>query len=213
MTAFGNFYRHKRGWISCGLLGMALTLAAVRLGAQPATEAVKGQVPQVFLESPTGQKPQPKKDEDTTKKPPPKTKDDEALSIPGPKELFRLESEEAMRERIRRDYKAKKLQFPDSTIVLSKTPFMARLWDPLAEVVEPYYSVYRRLYFEQINAERYGWDFGYLHPLIAVGTFYFDFATLPFQFVAEPCRRYEYNSGYCLPGDAVPLLLYPPHPK
>src|SRR5262249_45231700 len=173
MTAFRNFRSHQRGWISGALLGMVLILGAVCLGAQPATEAVNGQVPRVFLESPTGQKPPPKKDEDASKKPPPKTKDDESLSIPGPKELFRLESEEAMRERIRREYKEKKLQFPDSTIVLSKTPFMARLWDPLAEVVEPYYSVYRRLYFEQINAERYGWDFGYLHPLIAVGTFYF----------------------------------------
>ena len=25
----------------------------------------------------------------------------------------------------------------------------------------------------------------------------------------EPCRCFEYNTGWCLPGDPVPLLLYP----
>jgi len=135
------------------------------------------------------------------------------LDVPGPEVLFRLESEEEMRRRIRQERKGQRVQFPDSRILLSKTPFAGRDWDVMEEVVEPYYSVYRRLYFEQINAERYGWDYGFFAPLIAVGTFYFDFASLPFQFFCEPCRRYEYNSGLCLPGDPVPLYLYPPHPK
>jgi hypothetical protein len=131
----------------------------------------------------------------------------------GPEVLFRLESEEEMRRRIRQERKGQRVEFPDSRIILSKTPFAPRDWDVMEEAVEPYYSVYRRLYFEQINAERYGWDYGFFAPLIAVGTFYFDFASLPFQFFCEPCRRYEYNSGLCLPGDPVPLYLYPPHPK
>jgi hypothetical protein len=189
-----------------------LAVGGFRVGAPPA--AVTASDPGVILESPTGQKPPPKKDsQPDEKKPPPQTKKYESLFLPSQKQLFRLESEKALRERVKREIKGELGEFPDSTIVLSKTPYVKRYWDPLAEVVEPYYTVYRRLYFEQINAERYGWDFGYMHPLIATGTFYWDFATLPFQFIADPCRRYEYNSGYCLPGDPVPLLLYPPHPK
>ena len=33
---------------------------------------------------------------------------------------------------------------------------------------------------------------------------------LPYHSFIDPFRLYEYNTGYCLPGDPVPLLLYPP---
>jgi len=88
--------------------------------------------------------------------------------------------------------------------------YVPRPWEPLAELVEPAYLCYDRLYFEQINAERYGWSLGPLHPLIAAGIFYFDLATLPYHAATDPLRRYECNPGYALPGDPMPLLLYRP---
>jgi len=77
-------------------------------------------------------------------------------------------------------------------------------------MVEPPYVCYRRLYFEQINSERYGWDLGLGYPLLSAGVFFWDVALLPYHAFTEPFRRYECNAGYCLPGDPVPLLLYPP---
>jgi hypothetical protein len=88
-----------------------------------------------------------------------------------------------------------------------------RPWEPLAEVVEPAYLCYGRLYFEQINQERYGWDLGCLQPLISAGIFYFDLAALPYNAATDPLRRYECNTGYALPGDPMPLLLYLPKPS
>jgi hypothetical protein len=139
------------------------------------------------------------------------------LDLPGDQALFRLESEESWQTRLRQYARQKgrlqKLTFPDSNIQLAPGPFQPRVWPAQVEVVEPYYVAYRRLYLQQINAERYGWDLGLLHPFMSACIFYFDLATVPFQIIAEPCRRYEYNTGYCLPGDPVPLLLYPPRPK
>ena len=242
MTAFRYFGGSKRAWISCGLLGVLVAFGGFRLAAQTGVQqsAYQGFLGAPTVIEPTSHEmvlPQaadqlpamtePKSQEEVLQQtaaqlPPPMSKrptsQDGApaylrLEVPGPEVLFRLESEAEMRRRIRQERKGQRVEFPDSRIILSKTPFAPRDWDVMEEAVEPYYSVYRRLYFEQINAERYGWDYGFFAPLIAVGTFYFDFATLPFQLIAEPCRRYEYNSGLCLPGDPVPLYLYPPHPK
>ncbi len=85
-----------------------------------------------------------------------------------------------------------------------------RTWAPLSEVIEPAYTCDGRLYFEQINAERYGWDLGLIHPVVSAGVFCFDTLTLPYRIGTAPCRCYECDAGYCLPGDPVPLLLYPP---
>jgi hypothetical protein len=138
-------------------------------------------------------------------------------TLPQPKEVFRLESEATLIERMVQGSKSGdnplKLKydfvFPDYPAV-PKAVDISRRWEPLAEIVEPPYVCYHRLYFEQINSERYGWDLGVFHPLLSAGIFYFDVATLPYHAGTEPLRRYECNTGYYLPGDPVPLLLYPP---
>jgi hypothetical protein len=91
-----------------------------------------------------------------------------------------------------------------------KEKYVFRRWDPLTELVEPPYVCYRRLYFEQINSERYGWDLGLGHPLLSAGIFFSDVAWLPYHALTEPFRRYECNAGYYLPGDPVSLMIYPP---
>jgi hypothetical protein len=138
------------------------------------------------------------------------------LEIPGPEVLFRLESEDALLQRMTQEARQRKkiISFPDTALYLGE-PLVAgpRPWQPLAEIVEPSYLPFRRLYFQEINAQRYGWDHGWIHPVVSAGIFYFQFLTLPWQLVAEPRRCYEYNSGWGLPGDPVPFAIYPPHPK
>jgi hypothetical protein len=136
---------------------------------------------------------------------------------PDPQRVFRLESEATLRERMIRDAQQATnplgLQYRFVEPAYAPVPppgYVARAWEPLAETVEPAYLCYGRLYFEQINSERYGWSLGPLHPLIAGGKFYVDLATLPYHAATDPLRRYECNPGYALPGDRMPLLCYRP---
>jgi hypothetical protein len=99
--------------------------------------------------------------------------------------------------------------FPEETVI-TRERYAGRSFPPGYMVVEPTYLCYGRLYFEQKNLERYGWDLGPVTPLVSTAGFYWDLVTLPYHMWTAPCRQYECNAGYCLPGDPVPLLLYPP---
>lgn len=136
------------------------------------------------------------------------------LEPPGPNRLFgKLESEEGLLERIRqqgRDEGRTDQALPPELPPLSTEVGVARNWPHRHLYVEPNYLCYDRLYFEQKNGERYGWDLGWIDPLVATLAFYKDVAMIPYNFAKDPCRHYECNAGYCLPGDPVPYLLYPP---
>lgn len=140
------------------------------------------------------------------------------LDVPGAQVLFRLESEEELRARMRQEAmqreRGKQLYFPDASVVMSsdKSP-PPRRWPEMVELVERADVGFRRLWFHQINFDRYGWDLGVFQPAVATGTFYFDILTLPIQFMMDPWRRWEYNTGWYLPGDPAPLALYPLQPK
>jgi len=137
-----------------------------------------------------------------------------------PKRVFRLESEATLRERMARDAQEGnnpvnlkyEISFPEYPAVPAAVP-LARQWPPMAELADPAFVCYRRLYFEQINFERYGWGLGIISPILSQGAFYVDLVTLPYHIAMEPLRRYECNSGYYLPGDPAPLLLYLPEPS
>jgi hypothetical protein len=135
------------------------------------------------------------------------------LEPPGLLKLTAIRSERTLREWIRQDARRRfatdRMVFPDEP-VLPQTPMPPRNFAPMVEVVEPHYVCYRRLYFEQINSERYDWDLGILDPLVEVGKFYWDLAWLPYHMGTRPCEKYECSAGYCLPGDPVPFYLYPP---
>ena len=62
----------------------------------------------------------------------------------------------------------------------------------------------------QRRIQRYGWDLGVLHPVVSSAIFLKDVVTVPYHLGTNPLRCRECNAGYCLPGDPVPLLLYPP---
>ncbi len=133
------------------------------------------------------------------------------LDVPGLQRLAgNLESEAALMERMRQEARARgeRLVFPEEP-TLAKEPYLGRQWSPLTRVVEPYYVCYGRLLFQQKNFERYGWDLGPITPLISAGKFYWDVLALPYNLGTRPFQQYEVSAGYCLPGDPVPLLLYP----
>jgi hypothetical protein len=104
-----------------------------------------------------------------------------------------------------------RLTFPQVPI-LSREPYRGRgnRWPEQNLLIAPNYVCYGRLLFEQRNAERYGWDLGVLQPVLSGATFFGDFATLPYHLATNPLRCRECSAGYCLPGDPVPLRLYPP---
>jgi hypothetical protein len=140
---------------------------------------------------------------------------DKAITLqpPRPDQLFRLESEKCLQDRIRQEANQKAggpaIQFPDGS-ALAEQPPATRRWPQQVENTVPGFVCYGRLYFEQVNAERYGWDFGPLHPFLSGAVFYADVALLPYHLATDPCRKCECSAGYCLPGDPVPFLLYPP---
>jgi hypothetical protein len=135
------------------------------------------------------------------------------LEPPGPDRLFRLESEDALKERWRQELKnsrpGDRQIYPDEP-VLTREKYFGRNWQARTLYVEPNYLCYRRLLFEQPNMERYGWDLGPISVPISGLAFLGDFLTLPYHAFTDPFRCCECNAGYCLPGDPVPLLLYPP---
>jgi hypothetical protein len=135
------------------------------------------------------------------------------LEPPGPERLFQLESEKSLMERMRQKALDKG---PDQRIIfpkeepLSRGVYPGRYFPMAVEVVEPHYLCYKRLLFEDLNSERYGWDLGIIQPVVSLGLFYKDLVLLPYHSFTRPCECYECSAGYCLPGDPVPYLCYPP---
>ncbi|MFM7149907.1 MAG: hypothetical protein ACKO23_08705 [Gemmataceae bacterium] len=136
------------------------------------------------------------------------------LEPPGLERISRLDSDAKLQERIRQEAKVREpnetLLFPESPILSRKT-YLGRGtgWPRRNMLVEPNYVCYRKLYFQDLNAERYGWDLGFVHPFLATAKFWYDLALFPMHFAHEPCAR-DCSVGYCLPGDPVPFMLYPP---
>jgi hypothetical protein len=134
------------------------------------------------------------------------------LEPPGSTRIFNLDSEAMLRSRIIEEHKnngESGIEFPQEPVV-SKDTYAGRRWPELRTLVEPSYVCYGRLYFEDKNTERYGWDAGILQPLLSTAMFYGQVALLPYQWASDPFRCCECSAGYCLPGDPVPYLLYPP---
>jgi hypothetical protein len=138
------------------------------------------------------------------------------LEPPGLERLAQaMQTDEELQERIRQENRQRtpieRVEFPQEPI-LSRDTYYGRgpLWPERHEIVAPNFVCYNRLLFQQVNAERYGWDLGVLHPFLSAGAFFGDFVTLPYHVATGPFRPCECGTGYCLPGDPAPLLLYPP---
>jgi hypothetical protein len=146
-------------------------------------------------------------------------KDEDESDFPVTKELpaldrlTRRESEKDLFNRIRQETRRKpgseRALFPEETPVTKET-YTARQFPPTQGIVEPCYVAHGRLIFEQTNFERYGYDFGFFQPAVSTAVFAFDLLTLPYQYSKRPFQQLETSAGKCLPGDPVPMMLYPP---
>src|SRR5262249_53256726 len=117
--------------------------------------------------------------------------------------------QERMRQEARQRPIPERVAFPEEPTVTGGAPIF-RPFPSSWLFVEPNYTCYGRLGFEQKNLERYGWDLWFVTPFVSAGAVYWDLVTLPLHAFTCPFRRCECNAGYCLPGDPVPFALYPP---
>ncbi|MCS7166326.1 MAG: hypothetical protein RMI91_02280 [Gemmatales bacterium] len=137
----------------------------------------------------------------------------EPLEVPTPERLFRLESEQEFRERLRqeqRDQEARATFPADVPVAPPGVTYQGRAWPRLVSTIPAPITAYQPLYFEDKNVERYGWDAGIFQPLLSAGKFYLDVALLPYNLGAQWPWSLEYNAGYALPGDPEPYRLYWP---
>ncbi|MCS7046521.1 MAG: hypothetical protein NZO58_09215 [Gemmataceae bacterium] len=125
----------------------------------------------------------------------------------------RRESEAQFNERLRQEYfsrpGAPRVSFPDHP-PLTKEVYAGRNFKPMVEVIEPGFVMHRRLYFEQPNFERHGWELGYLTPLLSAGSFVSNVVTLPYHVFTRPWDPWDSSAGKLRPGDNPPLLWYRP---
>jgi hypothetical protein len=131
---------------------------------------------------------------------------------PAPDQLFRPESEATLHQRMRQEAVQRGRSVPEfpTEPAVSTQVFAGRAWPHQVEYAVPSYVCYNKLLFQQINAERYGWDLGPIHSIISGGLFFLDVALFPYNAAVDICNPCECSAGYCLPGDPVPLLLYLP---
>jgi hypothetical protein len=144
-------------------------------------------------------------------------KEDQEISLPsglpGPDALFGpLRSEAQWKESIRQEAKrfgvTRKVIFPE-TYPLTTAKFQQRHWEPSVEHVTPNYLLHDRLLFEQPNFERYGWNLGPLGPPVELGSYVLDLALAPYRMFSRPLDQIDGSAGKYLPGDNVPLMIYP----
>lgn len=127
----------------------------------------------------------------------------------------RLDTEAALQERIRQEARERDPNEPERNIIfpdevtLTKEQYPGRNWPRMVAYAEPNYVSYGRLYFQELNSERYGWDLGPISPLASTLYFFRDVTLFPYRFGTDFCRCHDANAGYCLPGDPVPYLFYP----
>ena len=64
---------------------------------------------------------------------------------------------------------------------------------------------HRPLYFEEVNAERYGYTVGHrVQPFISAGRFLVTIPALPYLMIAHPRNECNFTLGHYRPGDCVP---------
>ena len=132
------------------------------------------------------------------------------IELPGPQRLFARDSEAQFFDRIRLEEMKKqpgrRAIFPEEPIISKEAP-KERKFAMRSVLVEPNYVCHGRLFFEQPNFERVGYDLGVLQPAVGLGVFYYDAFLLPYHIWTDLHVRGECSAGKCLPGDPAPMLL------
>jgi hypothetical protein len=128
-------------------------------------------------------------------------------------DVFRLDGDAVRNRRIQKELGDKMDEFPrPSPLVPPGTVYAPKTatYPSVMAKIEPSYVVHRRLYFEEPNAERAGWDMGAIQPILSAYRFTRDCVFLP-QNVASGLwkNRWDTSAGKCPPGAPTPYYLYP----
>lgn len=119
--------------------------------------------------------------------------DEFGLTPPTRDQLFRVQSEQALKERFRQELpKLKKVDFPTDAAPLPEVPgsdlapFAEKSISPIANQV-----CYRPLYFEDKRTERFGQYVPCVQPLVSAGRFYGSVLFLPCRLWNSPPWTFE----------------------
>ncbi|MDB5313433.1 MAG: hypothetical protein JWO38_7635 [Gemmataceae bacterium] len=164
------------------------------------------------------------------KKPPPGV-----TELPKPAQIFRMYDDATLRrfileavaerlnaaEQVRKPGEKKKEYKPEDLAPFPPLPAVTPpgvVYAPKTEklppgkmVYEPMFVIHRRLHFEEKNAERYGWDFGFIQPFVSTISFYKNALLWPNSLASGfEVGFWDTSAGKCLPGSPTPYYLYPP---
>jgi hypothetical protein len=124
-----------------------------------------------------------------------KKKDDDefGLKLPTREQLFRLQSEQAFLERLRKELpEAKNVQFPKDVPFVPEVPQEKLVPFPRQSVAPVSGQVcYRPLYFEDKKTERFGEYVPCLQPLVSTTRFYVGVLMLPWRLYVKPPWVFE----------------------
>lgn len=135
--------------------------------------------------------------------------------------VFRLQGDDALNQRVLTELnpknekmKADSYKFPaGQPLVPAGTTYIPKTYTyPASQsTLSPLWVSHRRLYFEEMNSERAGWDAGLLQPVISTAYFYKDTLFWPHNLASGFWKdRYDVSAGKCMPGNPTPYYLYPP---
>jgi hypothetical protein len=115
-------------------------------------------------------------------------KDEFGLAPPTSAQVFSANSEQTVKEQLRRDLpNVKNVDFPKDAALppdvpgTGLPPFPVQIANPVVNQV-----CYRPLYFEDKHTERFGYYVPYAQPLISTGIFYGDVLILPYRMWTAP---------------------------
>ncbi len=133
--------------------------------------------------------------------------------LPNKDDVFRLDNDQTLHEQIQRELGNQKDLFPKAgSLIDPGTQYVPKTvnYPAMQAKLEPTYVIHRRLYFEDKNAERGGWDLGAIQPFVSAGWFARDLLQLPHNVASGVWKnRWDTSAGKCLPGDPTPYYLYP----
>ena len=131
---------------------------------------------------------------------------------PSSTEVLRMGGDDTLRIPKESEIQHRELLAKISPATTTVNPAIARIaaTPPRQSLLEPGFVVHRKLYFEEKNAERYGWSLGMAQPFVSAAYFYKDLLLWPTHMASNFRERYSTNAGKFLPGSPVPYYLYPP---
>lgn len=91
-----------------------------------------------------------------------------------------------------------------------RPPFQPRNWAPVTYMWKASGLCHKPLYFEQVQLERYGHDWGpVLQPFVSGAHFFGTIPILPYKMGLQTPNECDYSLGYYRPGSCAPYMIEP----